>query len=65
MGDSSQVSNSTGWTKSDVMALLALLVGSPAAIAAVMYIKRSLRRQRGELPIFALIIGLYPRSFIL
>ncbi|MCJ1269718.1 hypothetical protein MMC22_009610 [Lobaria immixta] len=30
MGDSSQMSNPTGWTKGDVLALLALLVGFPA-----------------------------------
>lgn len=62
MGDDSQMSNSSGWTKSDVMALLALIIGLPAAFAAVIFIKRDLRRQRGELPIFALIVSLYPRS---
>lgn len=65
MGDSSQMSNPTGWTKSDVLALLALLVGLPAAIVAVIVIpavwKRHCHRRRGELSTFAISAIVYPR----
>lgn len=65
MGDSYQSANPTGWTKSEVIELLALIVGFPAAIVAVMVIsamwKRHRRRRRGELFTFAVSFSMNPR----
>lgn len=59
------MSNLTGWTKSDVIALLALLLGIPAAMMAVIVIpsvwKKHCGRRRGESFTFAVSASGYPR----
>lgn len=61
MEDSTQTPNSNGWTKSDVLALLALAIGFPAAIVAVIVIpavwKRHCCRRRGESPTFTVSVS--------
>lgn len=65
MGDNNRTANATRWTRGEVFELLALIVGLPAAIAAVMVIstvwKRHRRRRRGELSTFVVSFSMNPR----
>lgn len=65
IGDNSPMSIPTGWTKSDVIALMALVVGLPAAMVAVIVIpavwKRHCWRRRGESSTFAVSVSFCQR----
>jgi hypothetical protein len=45
MGQGSQVSNPSGWTRSDVIALVTLLIGVPAAIVAAVALTTVAKRR--------------------
>jgi hypothetical protein len=52
------MSKTAEWTKTDVIALMALVLGLPAAIAAVIYVAQewTRNRRRGEWSSFLIVV---------